>query len=205
MSTIATSQGSDFKPAPSGTHPAVCIAVIDIGTQRVTYAGKDKLQHKLVVGWELDTDEKRTDGKPFVVWSRYTLSLSEKATLRHHLESWRGRSFTEAELAGFDVKNVLGKPCMLSLTHKAVNGSTYANVSAVSAIPARMKGQTPQPSGKTVYFDIDDPDMAVFADFGDRLKDTVRNSEEWKARGTEEHGGSDHDEAAGHDDSGVPF
>ena len=42
--------------------------------------------------------EKMDSGEPFLVWKRYTLSLGDKATLRAHLEAWRGRKFTADEL-----------------------------------------------------------------------------------------------------------
>jgi hypothetical protein len=46
----------------------------------------------------------------------YTASIGEKANLRKDLVNWRGREFTDDELKGFDVKKLLGVPCMLSLT-----------------------------------------------------------------------------------------
>ncbi len=137
MPIIATAGDSKtYTPAPSGSHQAVCVDVIDKGILEVTYAGKTKKQHKVSLAWQIE--ELRDDGKRFIVYKRYTLSLNEKATLRHDLESWRGRPFTEAELAGFDVETVIGVNCLISVQQKTVADRTYANVTAVMALPKGM-------------------------------------------------------------------
>lgn len=137
MPIIATAGDSKtYTPAPAGSHQAVCVDVIDKGILEVTYAGKTKKQHKVSLAWQIE--ELRDDGKRFLVYKRYTLSLNEKATLRHDLESWRGRAFTDAELAGFDVETVIGVNCLLNVQHKTVADKTYANVTAVMATPKGM-------------------------------------------------------------------
>ena len=140
MPIIATAGGSgeDFTPAPAGTYRAVCVDVIDKGIVEVTYAGKTKRQHKISLAWLID--ERRDDGKPYLVFKRYTLSLNEKATLRGDLESWRGKTFTRDEEMGFDVEAVLGANCLLNVQHHTKGDKTYANV--VSVMPL-MKGMAP--------------------------------------------------------------
>ena len=55
--------------------------------------------------------------KPRAISETYTNSLGEKANLRKMLENWRGRAFTQEEMDGFDLRNVLGKACMISVVH----------------------------------------------------------------------------------------
>lgn len=166
MSTVAKSKASsDFKPVPAGTHAAVCTMVVDMGVQP---GGKFKPKHQIYLRWEIpaevvewtDAEGNKKSG-PAVIGRTYTLSLSEKANLRADLESWRGRLFSEAELAGFDVADVLGKPCVLGITHKqGADGKTYANVATVSGL---MKGLAkPVATGKLLKYDIDNHDPAVF-------------------------------------------
>lgn len=131
----AGGDGQSHGPAPVGVHRAVCVDVIDKGILDVTYQGKTKKQHKISVAWQIDED--RDDGKPFLVYKRYTLSLSEKATLRKDLESWRGRAFTRDEEMGFDVESVIGACALLNVTHAKVQDKTYANVESVMPL---MKG-----------------------------------------------------------------
>src|SRR5262245_30956548 len=105
MPIIATGGDSKtFAPAPAGVHQGVCVDVVDMGMLKVVWNGQTKEQHKIRIVWQIDEvmpdDEKE---RRFIVQKRYTLSLSDKANLRKDLEAWRGRSFTEDELKGFDV------------------------------------------------------------------------------------------------------
>jgi hypothetical protein len=113
------------------------VDVIDQGMKPNPYRD-GALQHKVDVAWQIE--ELRDDGKRFVVYKRYTASLNEKATLRHDLESWRGRPFTAGELAGFDLESVIGANCILNVVHnpsKKDSGKVFANVAAVMPL---MKG-----------------------------------------------------------------
>lgn len=157
--TVADSGGGDFKLPPEGNHLAVCFALIDMGMQESSYNGETKVQHKIRVGWELHTDERLEDGRLFSVWKNYTASLHEKATLRQDLERWRGRSFTAEELEGFDLKAVVGVPCLVQVTHKTVEGGkTYANVTGVSSLPRGMP--KPERENDLQVYDPDDPKYA---------------------------------------------
>lgn len=141
-----TGGGGDFSPMPSGNHVAVCNMVVDLGKQRQEYNGDTKVQHKVWIRWETpderlewtDRDGNQQEG-PRVIGKIYTLSLHENATLRDHLENWRGRAFTEEERNGFDVSKLLGAPCMINVTHADKNGKTYANVSSIGRLPKNME------------------------------------------------------------------
>ena len=141
MPIIASSKGEssgNFEPAPAGVHQAVCVDVVDLGVLDVSWQGQTKRQHKVNIAWQINED--RDDGKPFLVFKRYTLSLHEKSGLRKDLESWRGRKFTRDEEMGFDVEAVIGANCLLNITHNRVGDRTYANV--VSIMPL-AKGMPP--------------------------------------------------------------
>lgn len=154
MPIIATgSESKQYAPCPSGTHQAVCVDVIDLGIVEGSYQGKPNKRHKINIAWQVS--ETREDGKLFVVYKRYTLSLSDKATLRHDLESWRGRPFTEQELRGFDVETVIGANCLINIQHNQVQDKTYANVVAVMPLAKGMAKMVPtdyerQPAAQTV-------------------------------------------------------
>lgn len=131
MPIIATAGDTKtYAPAPEGTHQAVCVDVIDLGMKDNTFKPGTK-QHKINMAWQIN--ELRDDGKRHVVYKRYTLSLNEKATLRHDLESWRGKAFTRDEELGFDVESVIGANCLINVQHKAGTDRTFANV--VSVMP----------------------------------------------------------------------
>ena len=136
MPIIATAGDSKtYTPAPEGSHQAVCVDVIDHGMKPNPFKPGSQ-QHKIAVAWQID--ERREDGKRFVVYKRYTCSLNEKATLRKDLESWRGKAFSRDEEMGFDVESVIGANCLINIQHNTSADKTYANVTAVMAVPKGM-------------------------------------------------------------------
>lgn len=174
MGTTATAKATDFPKAPVGTHIARCYQVIDLGHQKIVWQGSEKWQPKIMITWELLGDERMDDGKPWSISNRYTLSLSDKSILAPMLEAWRGKPFSLTERDGFDIKNVLGAYCMLNVVHNEVNDKTYANVSAVMALP---KG-TPKPDAvnANVYFNLDTDDIAILPEW---IQGIVKKSQEF--------------------------
>ena len=179
LTVQATGKASgDYQPTPAGNHVAVCYQMIDLGQQ---YNEKyDTWQHKIQIGWEL-SNELMEDGRPFVVSSRYTASFNEKAILRRDLESWRGRPFTDAELAGFDLKNILGKACMVNVVHNTKGEKTYANVKSVAALPKGMP--SPEQINDTVLFELGDQgfDQDAFAALPEWMRNTIMQSKDYQA------------------------
>lgn len=151
-----TGGGQDFDPVPQGTHAAVCYMVADIGQQMTTYGAK----HKVVIGFELPENQieyKDKDGndvkKPMIINNFYTASLSSKAILTGDLEGWRGRAFTADELQGFNLFNVLGKPCVITVVHNVVGDKTYANIKSIGQI---MKGMEVAPATRQLKYSPDE-------------------------------------------------
>lgn len=128
--------GKNYEPIEPGTYPAVCYMMVDLGDQfSKTY---NNTQHKVQIGWELPT-EKREDGSPQFIYKRYTASLNSKAALRGDLEAWRGKAFTAEELKGFNLSNIVGAPCLLTIIHRdGTDGKTYANIASISGLPKGM-------------------------------------------------------------------
>lgn len=130
--------GKSFTPAPAGVHQAVCVDVVDKGMVEMPgFDGKPpSKKHVMSVVWQID--ELRDDGKRFLIYRRYTLSLNEKASLRKDLESWRGRPFTTDESKRFDVETVIGANCLLNVQHKTSGDRTYANVASIMPLVKGM-------------------------------------------------------------------
>lgn len=171
---------SNFELAPAGTHMAVCYRILDLGTQDSSFNGQPKRQHKIMVSWELP-DEKMSDGRPFSISQRYTWSMSEKAALRRDLESWRGKPFSDADFGpnGFDIRNILGVGCLLTIVHVERNDKHYANIKAIGRL---MKGmQAPPLTNKQAYLWInaDRWDAEVFSKLSDRVKADIMKSPEY--------------------------
>lgn len=175
---------STFLPPPSGTHVAICVRFIDLGTQQQEWKGTTKLYRKVLITWELP-GELMDDGRPFTISKRYTWSMSEKANLRHDLHGWRGKAFTEADFTGpdrFDIKNILGKACLLTIVHDVKDGSTYANIQSVSALPKGMSA--PAHTNPIVYFSLeaDRFDADVLAGLSEKIQAVIKSSPEYGHR-----------------------
>lgn len=193
MAFIAKDSGgnSNFKKVPHGAYIGRCYSLIDLGTQTSTvgqYAGKSA--HKIRIGWELFGEDETgapltvvVDGKemPLTISKSYTMSLHEKAGLRKDLAAWRGKDFTDEEAKGFDVQKLLGAYCMVNVTTSENNGKIYTNVAGLTPLPGALKNSKPAPVHEYVVFDLDAPDMRVFASFHEKLKDAIKSAPEWQA------------------------
>lgn len=158
MATYASDSGGgkDFDPVPEGSHLAVCDMFVDLGMQDSHFGAK----HKIFLRWQIpalrlkyEKDDEQFD-VPMTVGAQYTLSLSEKSNLRPILQSWRGKAFTPDELKKFDVTTVLGKPCMITVTHAPkADGGVYSNVGAVAKLPTGIPAPTLE--GNVTLYDAD--------------------------------------------------
>lgn len=153
--TVSETGGSDFKPIDAGVYYAVLYGLIDLGTQHNEFW--NTYQHKCMLIWEIPSERIEIDGddKPRVISKEYTLSLSEKAHLRHDLISWRGRDFTAKELIMFDISTIMGACCQLNIIHKETKkGKTYAMVSSI--MPLRKDMKKFQSENPHIYFSFED-------------------------------------------------
>lgn len=171
---------SNFTPAPTGNHRAVCFSVIDLGTQVEDYQGQTKRQRKVMLSWEL-ADEMMEDDRPFIVSKFYTWSMNEKATLRKDLESWRGVPFTDSDLGhdgSFKPRNLLGAPCLVNIIHKERrNGGVGAAIASLARLPKGV--DKPTARNATVFFDLDEFDAGVFEKLSDKMKEMIAKSPEY--------------------------
>jgi len=190
MSLVAkASASSTFTPVPPGTYMARCYRIVDLGTQKSTYLGKDKFLPKVMLQFEVHGEDDEgaplvtRKGEPMTISKNFTLSLAEKATLRKDLVSWRGRDFTKDELDGFELKNVLGAWAMISVT-KSVgsDGNEYTNIASVSSVPKQFKQGLPEAFNKTSIFSIAEADMELFETFSEGLRAKIMSSPEWQER-----------------------
>lgn len=181
--TGSTTQKKEFKIAPVGSHLARLYRIIDLGTQTSEYMGQTKMLRKVKFFWELHGDDLKTDdSKPLIQTRNYTLSLGDKASLRKDLESWRGKSFTDDELRGFDISKLLDKWCMVTVQHRtANNGNVYADAVAITPVPAIVqKAGVPQGVNPCVIFDLQKFDQEVFDSLSQGLKDQIMQSAEMR-------------------------
>lgn len=211
MGFIASDNGgSNFKRVPSGAFIGRCFSLIDLGTQHSEGQYGPKDQHKIQIGWELFGED--DDGNPLTVeWEgkvmpmtikkSYTVSLHEKSGLRRDLASWRGRDFTDEEAKAFDISKLIGAYCMVNVTTSENNGKTYSNVAGLTKLPTALKDSKPAPVHANVVFNLDDPDMELFATFHEKLQEAIKRAPEWKGKS----GASGEPSSAWNEEVEIPF
>ncbi len=186
MAINATSSGGGkkFPPMESGMYVARCVQMIQIGTITEIINGESKTHHKVRIGFEFPTElevfNEDKGEQPYSLSKDYTLSMHEKATLRNHLETWRGKKFTEDEAKLFDITKLIGAPCTINVIHKVSNnGQTYAEIGSISPL---MKGTIcPAQINETQILSYDDFDYDLYESLPSFIKDKIKTSVEFKA------------------------
>ncbi len=192
MSLIAMAH-PPIKPVPAGNHIGHCYRIIDLGTQESLYEGEIRLRRKVLIGWELYTQEEQGESPiaenvfPLTITKIYTLSLNDRATLRADLESWRGRAFSEEELhgggdtePGFNLESLLGLFCMVNVVLTARDGKTWSNVASLSPVPRGLSLPFPKNTHALEFFDIQDPDEALLNRLPKKIQEKIYASQEWR-------------------------
>ena len=157
MSMIAKDNGGiSIPPLANGVYIAICSGLIDLGIQVSEQFGTKS--RKMIVQWTIlgETVDVNGEQLPRIMHKQYGFSLGSKSNLRKDLEAWRGRAFTEEELNGFDLKNILNVPCQMQIITKERAGKT--DVNNISGIMSLPKGNNVDKlnDADLVYFDIED-------------------------------------------------
>ena len=179
---IVTSSNQKKEIVPAGTHFARCYSMIHIGVVEWEFQGEKKFNNKVRLTWELPYEMRDFGGeqKPLVISKEYTLSMHEKSNLRKDLEMWRGKVFTNKELGSFDVTDLLGKTCNISVIHKvAKNGNEFAQVGGVSAI---QKGvEVLEQFNQTFIFNYGDHfDLDLLDSQPEWIQEQIKSSEDYQ-------------------------
>lgn len=171
--------GSDIPPLDGGTYMAVCVGVIDIGTQYIERFKKSNPQVILIFEIPSERIEVEGESKPRWISGTYGMFMSEKSTLSKLLASWRGKKFNDVELeVGFDLTQMLGEPAMVQITQTEKDGKVFANLEGVSGIPKELPA--PKAEGELLLYDMSAPDEAVFEKLPEWIRGKIKASEEWQ-------------------------
>ena len=214
MSLIAKAEAnsSTFTPVPTGMHLGRCFRVVDLGTQKSTYKGTDKFQRKVLIQFEIHSEDAQgnpllTDkGEPMSISKRYTLSLYENSSLSKDLESWRGSAFTADERRGFDLEKLLGVWAMLNITKSVGNDSKeYTNIETINPVPMQIKkAGLPDPHNDTMIYSIQNSDEDTFNKLSEGVRKTIEASPEFQDKNKGGKKQAAYDDGFG-DDPNEPF
>lgn len=195
---IKKSPSAMFPQLEPSSYLAVCCGIVDLGEiYSTTY---EKMQPKIAVLWELPTEAitQNEEVLPRIMHRVFTASFHEQSALRKMLNNWRGKDLTEDELAGFDMRNIIGAGCFLQIV---LNERGYAEIGGVMSLP---KG-TVKPVGlaNPIIFDCDTSPLEEIHSLPRRLQTLLESSETYKARKQCETAGQF--SALDDDDGDLPF
>lgn len=126
-----------FSPHPEGQFPMVCVDVIDMGERVKSFVGKDPyLAHEVSLVFQ--SGEVNEAGRIHEVTQDFTVTMGKKGNLRAFLESWRGKSYTEAEAReGVPLHKLVGRSALVSVEHKTSpnTGRTRASIRSIAPLP----------------------------------------------------------------------
>lgn len=124
----------DRKPLEAGYYPAVCYGVVVTGTH---LNFNNEAVTEVVILWELPFETYTYEGEENckTMSATYRMSLTN-SNLSKMLEKWRGRPFTDEELAGFALNKIITKPCGLTIVNKTskTTGKVFPVIDSVTPL-----------------------------------------------------------------------
>lgn len=181
MLTVSAS-AAPIAPIAPGSYPAYCYGLIDLGEQ---FNEKfSKWSRKVLIMWEIADQDQYIDiggeMSPRSISQKYTMSLNERSALYRDLTAWRGREFTPEELKSFDLRNIVGSPCMLNIQHREYNGNTFASIGGIMKLPRNL--QPDPPKLETIVFDLDTDDLKMLEIMPEWVEKQIKESKTYKDR-----------------------
>jgi len=122
---------------PEGSHVAVLVGLIELGTHETFYGPKEQIA--LMFEFPNKKHTFREEDGP-VSLARYVImakSQNEKSTLFKYVVAIKGKQLTKSEMAGgVDSSELLGKPALATIVHRAGRDEQiYDNISGLSMMP----------------------------------------------------------------------
>lgn len=166
---------------PAGTFPARVYSIIYMGTVKGEYKGTPTESYKVRISWELPTKtrvfKEGEPAKPFSVSKELTLSMGSKSSLRPLVEGMLGLSFTDDDAKSFDIDELLGKECLLSLAHKESPNGKYVAINSTAQLPEGMT--CPPAVNKAKILSYDRFDKEYFETLPKFLKEKMEKTPEF--------------------------
>ena len=175
----------EIEPLTPGYYPAVCYGVVVTGTHYNAFNNGSRTE--CIILWELPTEtfiNKDVEEIRKTLSERYTFSLTN-SNLQKMLEAWRGRAFTEEELAGFSLNKIIGAPCGLTVINKVAktSGKTFPKIQAVTPLNKSLNAPRDM-MHEPLWFNICDSrfDLDLIDELPNWIAEEVRKSDEYNAK-----------------------
>jgi len=168
---------------PIGSFAARCFMIVDMGTQKKSFQGKESAIPVVKFGWEFPNlpfavFNEGEQPKPLAVFQDYTVSLGDRAKLPKMLCSWRG--VPAIQNLGAELPQYLGAPCLLGIIHnpdKQIPEIKYANISSIMRLPQEMS-INPMVN-KSIFFNLDQYSHQAFLSLPEWIQNEIKKTPEW--------------------------
>lgn len=127
---------SNYTETQPGLWIGIPYQIADLGTQHFEYMGESKFTRKVRVTWEMP-EQPKDDGRPLAVSKEYSLSWNAKSHLAEDMKAGYGADPSQK----FDLKEILGKPCMLNvvLQQKKDGSGSYPKIAGLAPLRSQDK------------------------------------------------------------------
>jgi hypothetical protein len=177
----APTQTQQREKIEQGNYRAVLYRIVYMGTVEGEWKGQKKSNFKIHLTWEL-SDEKKVfkqgeEAKPFVISNSYTFSMGDMSNLRPIVTGMVG-GITEAEAANFDLDALLGKACMLQVSHGESTTGKFKYILSTSQLPKAMT--IPSAYNDLVLLSYADWSDEVFNKLPSWIQDEMSKTQEYQ-------------------------
>ena len=183
MALKATSVSADSNPLEAGSYPGRLLWVFDLGKQvQLPYQGQERPPvHKILLTYEFsdeflqDEDGNDIADKPRVISEQIPLYplTSERAT-----STKRYFAMDPANIHEGDFAELVNVPVMLTVVQNASKktGKIYNNLAGLSPMRVKDVNNLSPLVNEPRVFDLDVPDMEVWAKMHDWVKEIITNN-----------------------------
>lgn len=175
---------SNYEAVPAGTHVARLYGIIHVGTNSFEFKGETKKSDKVRLTFELPGEMREfgedKEMKPMSISREFGFSMGKKSHLRPFVEGMLGVALHDEEAYAFDIEDLLGRCCLLSVAHTEKDGNTYSNINSASPL---MKGM-PEPTGinPTKVVDVNTATHEEIEALPEFIRSKMKSSDEYRAR-----------------------
>lgn len=159
-----------------GLYPARLVRIIEIGDQEDKYGVKSRVVFAFTIPSqtiEIDGEQKQ---RMFMTFPLNNTANPDSTTAKYI------KAFG-ADLDKDAWNNMLGKPCMLEISNKVVNGVTRQNITNVVKPMAGVP--VAEPDCDVFIFDFENPDKKVFDKLSDFRKDQIKQAVNYEGSAVE--------------------
>lgn len=181
--------------APAGTHVATLYKIQNLGKRIQTFQGKLKEYPDTLVHFTFElpnelhpftkTQEDGTEKEemlPLVVSREFVFSMGAKSNLRPFVEGIIGTRLSDEEAYAFDLEDLMGMSCLLTLVHKKSADGTRTFVDIAGASPLMKGMEKPIQVNPSKIFDVAVASLDEINALPNWIREKVIISDEYKAR-----------------------